>query len=48
VILGWVVLGAVYLLYREARREKIDIDYAFGAGGEPPPTGPTPAAGGPA
>jgi hypothetical protein len=25
-----VVLGAVYLLYREWRREKIDIDYAFG------------------
>jgi amino acid transporter len=34
VILGWVVLGAVYLLYREARREKIDVDYEFGAAGE--------------
>jgi amino acid transporter len=48
VILGWVLLGAVYLLYREWRREKIDIDYAFGAGGEPPPTDATPAVGGPA
>ena len=49
VILGWVVLGAVYLIYREMRREKIDVDYAFGAAAEAPPEpGPTPAVGGPA
>jgi len=44
VILGWVVLGAVYLIYREMRREKIDVDYAFGAAAEAPPEpAPTPA-----
>ena len=32
VILGWVILGAVYLVYREMRREKIDVDYAFAGG----------------
>ncbi|MEA2135888.1 MAG: hypothetical protein QOC68_3797 [Solirubrobacteraceae bacterium] len=43
VILGWVVLGGAYLLYRQSRREKIDVDYAFGAAGEPPPVpGPAP------
>ena len=41
VILGWVILGAVYLVYREMRREKIDVDYAFGAAGEPPAAGGT-------
>jgi hypothetical protein len=43
-----VVLGGVYLVYREARREKIDVDYAFGSAAETPPAAPTPAAGGPA
>jgi amino acid transporter len=28
-IVGWVVLGAIYLWWRESRREVIDIDYAF-------------------
>jgi len=43
VILGWVAAGVVYLLYRERRREKIDLEYAFRAAGEePPPAGASP------
>jgi amino acid transporter len=37
VILGWVIAGAAYLIYRERRHERIDIDYAFRAAGEEPP-----------
>ncbi len=29
VLVAWVVLGAIYLFWRESRREHIDIDYAF-------------------
>ena len=45
VAIGWLALGVVYLLWREHRHEKIDVDYTFGEGrGEPPaPTTPTPA-----
>jgi amino acid transporter len=28
-IVGWVVLGALYLWWRESRREIVDLDYAF-------------------
>ena len=28
-IVGWVILGIVYLFWRESRNEHIDIDYAF-------------------
>jgi amino acid transporter len=48
VILGWVVLGAAYLLYRESRHQRIDVDYAFGAAAEPPPADPAPTVGRPA
>lgn len=37
IIVGWVVLGAVYLFWRESRREQIDLDYAFRDLGEPTP-----------
>ena len=45
VAIGWLALGVVYLLWREHRHERIDVDYTFGEGrGEPPaPTTPTPA-----
>jgi amino acid transporter len=36
-IVGWVVLGVVYLLWRESRKEHIDIDYAFREIGEDVP-----------
>ncbi|MGH2655389.1 MAG: APC family permease [Actinomycetota bacterium] len=36
-IVGWVVLGALYLWWRESRREIIDLDYAFRELGEPVP-----------
>lgn len=29
IIVAWVVLGLVYLFWRESRRETIDLDYAF-------------------
>ena len=32
VAIGWLVLGVVYLLWREHRHEKIDVDYTFGEG----------------
>jgi amino acid transporter len=45
-IVAWVVLGALYLWWRESRREIIDIDYAFRemdesapAAAGPPPRG---------
>src|SRR5712692_3013846 len=37
VILAWVVAGVGYLVWRESRREHIDIDYAFREIGEAPP-----------
>ena len=37
VIVAWVVVGAVYLGWREMRHEHIDIDYAFREIGEEPP-----------
>jgi amino acid transporter len=43
VILGWVVAGGAYLLYRERKHERIDIDYAFRAAGEEPPPEEPPA-----
>jgi amino acid transporter len=36
-IVGWVVLGLLYLFWRESRKEHIDIDYAFRELGEPAP-----------
>jgi amino acid transporter len=40
IIVGWVVLGALYLWWRESRREIIDLDYAFREMDEPaPPAG---------
>jgi amino acid transporter len=36
VIVGWVVAGGIYLVWRESRHEHIDIDYAFREIGEPP------------
>ena len=38
-IVGWVVIGVLYLFWRESRNEHIDIDYAFreGAVETPPP-----------
>jgi amino acid transporter len=35
IIVGWVVLGALYLWWRGSRREMIDIDYAFREMDEP-------------
>jgi amino acid transporter len=37
VIVGWMVIGVAYLLWRESRKQKIDINYAFQEIGEPPP-----------
>lgn len=39
VIVGWLVIGAAYLIWRERRHQEIDIDYAFRDIGE---TGPPP------
>jgi amino acid transporter len=39
VILGWTLLGGIYLLARNARRQTIDLDYAFRDLGEPVPAG---------
>ena len=41
VIFGWVVAGAVYLVWREQRREPLDIDYAFREIGESVPPAAT-------
>ena len=43
VILGWVVAGIGYLVWRESRHEHIDIDYAFREIGEAPPSQAEPA-----
>ena len=40
IIVGWVVIGALYLWWRESRREVIDIDYAFRQMDEPAPPAP--------
>lgn len=37
IIVGWVVVGALYLWWRESRRETIDLDYAFRDLEEPVP-----------
>src|SRR3984893_14613351 len=37
VMVAWLVVGAVYLIWRESRRQKIDIDYAFKDIGESAP-----------
>jgi amino acid transporter len=39
IIVGWTLLGAIYLLARNARRQPIDLDYAFRDLGEPIPAG---------
>jgi hypothetical protein len=39
VIVGWTLLGGIYLLARDARRQPIDLDYAFGEIGEEVPPG---------
>jgi amino acid transporter len=49
VIVGWLVAGALYLLWRESQHQKIDINYAFKEIGEaPPPEVLAEAVGGPA
>ncbi len=40
VLVAWTALGVVYLFWRESRREKIDLDYAFREIGETPPETP--------
>lgn len=37
VILGWMIIGVAYLIWRESRKQKIDINYAFKEIGEAPP-----------
>jgi amino acid transporter len=39
IIVGWTILGGFYLIARNARREHIDLDYAFGDLGEAVPPG---------
>jgi amino acid transporter len=39
VIVGWTLLGGIYLLARNARRQPIDLDYAFRDLGEAVPAG---------
>jgi amino acid transporter len=39
VIVGWTLLGGIYLLARDARRQPIDLDYAFADLGEAIPPG---------
>jgi amino acid transporter len=39
IIVGWTVLGGIYLLARNARRQTIDLDYAFKDLGEAIPPG---------
>ncbi len=41
-LVAWLVIGAILLIWREQRRQPIDIDYAFKDLGEPMP--PEPAA----
>ena len=39
VILGWLVIGGIYLIWRQSKHREINIDYAFadlGEGGPPP------------
>ena len=37
VAIGWLVLGAIYLLWRVSREQEIDLDYAFREAGEEVP-----------
>jgi amino acid transporter len=37
VIVGWLVVGVIYLIWRESRGQRIDIDYAFKEIGEAAP-----------
>ncbi len=37
VIIAWMVVGVVYLVWRESRHQKVDINYAFQEIGEAPP-----------
>jgi amino acid transporter len=39
VIIGWTILGGIYLLVRESQRRDVDVDYAFGDLGEAAPDG---------
>ncbi|HEX3874682.1 MAG TPA: APC family permease [Solirubrobacteraceae bacterium] len=39
VIVGWTLLGGIYLLARDARHQPIDLDYAFRDLGEETPAG---------
>jgi amino acid transporter len=39
VIIGWTLLGGIYLIARNARRQAIDLDYAFSDLGEAIPAG---------
>jgi hypothetical protein len=39
IIVGWTVLGAIYLMARNAQRHTIDLDYAFKDLGEAIPSG---------
>ncbi len=43
VIVGWLVIGAVYLIWRESKHQRIDIDYAMRDLGEAPPPEGEPA-----
>jgi amino acid transporter len=40
VLVAWAAAGVVYLLWRESRKEPIDLDYAFREIGEAPPEAP--------
>ena len=40
VLVAWAAAGVVYLLWRESRKERIDLDYAFREIGEAPPEAP--------
>jgi amino acid transporter len=39
-LVAWLIVGAIFLFWRERRREPIDIDYAFKDLGEPVPEEP--------
>jgi hypothetical protein len=39
IIVGWTLLGAIYLMARNAQRHTIDLDYAFKDLGEAIPPG---------
>src|SRR5438552_131953 len=37
VIVAWMIVGVIYLVWRESRHQKVDINYAFQEIGEAPP-----------